>query len=54
MLVDLYVNYDCDLDAPNAFERMVICNFPVYLLMGRFRLFLSQSSQIKNFGNWSN
>lgn len=23
MLVDLYVNYDCDLDAPNAFERMV-------------------------------
>ncbi|EYU39506.1 hypothetical protein MIMGU_mgv1a000192mg [Erythranthe guttata] len=23
MLVDLYVNYDCDLDAPNLFERMV-------------------------------
>ncbi|XP_076892587.1 brefeldin A-inhibited guanine nucleotide-exchange protein 5-like [Bidens hawaiensis] len=23
MLVDLYVNYDCDLDAPNSFERMV-------------------------------
>lgn len=26
MLVDLYVNYDCDLDAPNSFERMVICH----------------------------
>lgn len=24
MLVDLYVNYDCDLEAPNLFERMVI------------------------------
>ncbi|KAL6545251.1 Brefeldin A-inhibited guanine nucleotide-exchange protein 5 [Orobanche gracilis] len=23
MLVDLYVNYDCDLEAPNLFERMV-------------------------------
>lgn len=23
MLVDLYVNYDCDLQAPNLFERMV-------------------------------
>nr|GMD32210.1 brefeldin A-inhibited guanine nucleotide-exchange protein 5 [Ipomoea batatas] len=23
MLVDLYVNYDCDLNAPNLFERMV-------------------------------
>ncbi|XP_021732781.1 brefeldin A-inhibited guanine nucleotide-exchange protein 5-like [Chenopodium quinoa] len=23
MLVDIYVNYDCDLDAPNLFERMV-------------------------------
>lgn len=23
MLVDVYVNYDCDLDAPNLFERMV-------------------------------
>ncbi|KAL4585943.1 hypothetical protein LXL04_010570 [Taraxacum kok-saghyz] len=23
MLIDLYVNYDCDLDAPNSFERMV-------------------------------
>ncbi|KAD4982629.1 hypothetical protein R6Q59_002233 [Mikania micrantha] len=23
MLVDLYVNYDCDLDAPNSFERTV-------------------------------
>lgn len=24
MLVDVYVNYDCDLEAPNLFERMVI------------------------------
>lgn len=24
MLVDIYVNYDCDLQAPNLFERMVI------------------------------
>ncbi|CAI9090751.1 OLC1v1025581C1 [Oldenlandia corymbosa var. corymbosa] len=24
MLVDLYVNYDCDLEAPNLFERMVM------------------------------
>ncbi|KVI00546.1 Armadillo-like helical [Cynara cardunculus var. scolymus] len=23
MLIDLYVNYDCDLEAPNSFERMV-------------------------------
>ncbi|KAL9247405.1 hypothetical protein vseg_020841 [Gypsophila vaccaria] len=23
MLVDIFVNYDCDLDAPNLFERMV-------------------------------
>lgn len=23
MLVDVYVNYDCDLEAPNLFERMV-------------------------------
>lgn len=23
MLIDLYVNYDCDLSAPNLFERMV-------------------------------
>ncbi|KAL8532969.1 hypothetical protein ACS0TY_009290 [Phlomoides rotata] len=23
MLVDLYVNYDCDLEAPNLFERMI-------------------------------
>ncbi|KAJ4951655.1 hypothetical protein NE237_028487 [Protea cynaroides] len=23
MLVDIYVNYDCDLEAPNLFERMV-------------------------------
>ncbi|KAF5761248.1 putative Sec7 domain, mon2, dimerization and cyclophilin-binding domain, Sec7 domain superfamily [Helianthus annuus] len=23
MLIDLYVNYDCDLDAPNSFEKMV-------------------------------
>lgn len=23
MLIDLYVNYDCDLEAPNLFERMV-------------------------------
>ncbi|KAL9165509.1 hypothetical protein ABFS82_06G175400 [Erythranthe guttata] len=23
MLVDLYVNYDCDLDAPNLFERVI-------------------------------
>ncbi|GKC64773.1 brefeldin A-inhibited guanine nucleotide-exchange protein 5, partial [Tanacetum coccineum] len=23
MLVDLYVNYDCDLNAPNCFEKMV-------------------------------
>ncbi|CAK9161194.1 unnamed protein product, partial [Ilex paraguariensis] len=23
MLVDLYVNYDCDIEAPNLFERMV-------------------------------
>lgn len=26
MLVDIYVNYDCDLEAPNLFERMV-CSF---------------------------
>ncbi|KAL1806265.1 hypothetical protein ACET3Z_029333 [Daucus carota] len=24
MLVDIYVNYDCDLQAPNLFERMVV------------------------------
>lgn len=24
MLVDVYVNYDCDLKAPNLFERMVM------------------------------
>ncbi|KAJ9558540.1 hypothetical protein OSB04_013154 [Centaurea solstitialis] len=24
MLIDLYVNYDCDLEAPNSFERMVM------------------------------
>ncbi|KAL6997715.1 Brefeldin A-inhibited guanine nucleotide-exchange protein 5 [Sarracenia purpurea var. burkii] len=24
MLVDIYVNYDCDLEAPNLFERMVM------------------------------
>lgn len=23
-LVDVYVNYDCDLEAPNLFERMVV------------------------------
>lgn len=23
MLVDIFVNYDCDLEAPNLFERMV-------------------------------
>ncbi|PWA80365.1 sec7 domain-containing protein [Artemisia annua] len=23
MLIDLYVNYDCDLEAPNSFERMI-------------------------------
>nr|XP_043623310.1 brefeldin A-inhibited guanine nucleotide-exchange protein 5-like [Erigeron canadensis] len=23
LLIDLYVNYDCDLDAPNSFEKMV-------------------------------
>ncbi|KAK1413426.1 hypothetical protein QVD17_35199 [Tagetes erecta] len=23
LLIDLYVNYDCDLEAPNSFERMV-------------------------------
>lgn len=30
MLVDIFVNYDCDLEAPNLFERMVysqICFF---------------------------
>lgn len=27
MLVDLYVNYDCDLNAPNLFERMVFLHF---------------------------
>jgi len=24
MLVDIFVNYDCDLEAPNLFERMVL------------------------------
>lgn len=24
MLADIFVNYDCDLEAPNLFERMVI------------------------------
>lgn len=23
MLVDIYVNYDCNLEAPNLFERLV-------------------------------
>lgn len=23
ILVDIFVNYDCDLEAPNLFERMV-------------------------------
>lgn len=23
MLVDIFVNYDCDIEAPNLFERMV-------------------------------
>lgn len=23
MLADIFVNYDCDIDAPNLFERMV-------------------------------
>lgn len=23
MLADLFVNYDCDLEAPNLYERMV-------------------------------
>lgn len=23
MLVDVFVNYDCDIEAPNLFERMV-------------------------------
>lgn len=23
MLADIFVNYDCDLEAPNLFERMV-------------------------------
>lgn len=27
MLVDVYVNYDCDLEAPNLFERMVILSY---------------------------
>lgn len=33
MLVDLYVNYDCDLKAPNLFERMVGLLFIVALIL---------------------
>lgn len=34
MLVDIFVNYDCDLEAPNLFERMVqyhaLCRINVF------------------------
>jgi guanine nucleotide-exchange factor len=30
MLADLFVNYDCDLEAPNLYERMVRL---IYLLL---------------------
>lgn len=31
MLVDVYVNYDCDLEAPNLFERMVETCFVIQI-----------------------
>lgn len=31
MLVDIYVNYDCDLEAPNLFERMVLFSLFFYV-----------------------
>lgn len=31
MLVDVYVNYDCDLEAPNLFERMVCSIFFLFI-----------------------
>lgn len=31
MLVDVYVNYDCDLEAPNLFERMVCSIFHSFI-----------------------
>lgn len=35
ILVDIYVNYDCDLEAPNLFERMVYsCMFFLIIFLG--------------------
>ena len=29
VLIDIFVNYDCDVDAPNIFERYVTSNLVV-------------------------